>query len=359
MWRWISNTFNKHSDPAHEAIMNRRLEQTNDILQNAIRLFVSRRPSPQVKLELIKKNSVNAFARPDQAAGKYLIGIHDALFVEMDKALTIFSENLRISTFQNDSGLSFSQATWDSLDGDPVGAVTRMVYKHSVHFLMLHEAAHIINGHLDFLKAAGAINIISEMHESGRKDNFAFVKQAMEFNADSTALITWTAQTLNVIKTMSQGTLSRHTLHHERDLRFLIWSMFLAIGCLFKLLGHKSYPRLIGYGHYNPQTLEADTHPPLFMRVANLADQLDRWIGKRHPEYATNVNDLATNAYTYAEICFMPNAEANKFHGIDFSNDPIMQEHFIKVARALQRLLPSLESYKFGGQFGRVEVRDD
>lgn len=298
----------------------------------------------RVRVELIRHDQVNAFAsRRGEPSDGYLVGIHDALFVALDESLGDFARRMTVESFDPGRGLGFRPETYAVLEQHSEIVIGRMVNQLATYFIVLHEMAHIINGHLGLLHASGLGEEILEAYGRRATPGEAIRLQAMEINADATATISWAGQLM--------GT-SLHSAESEfgplaRDLRFQFWGWFLSIGCLFMLLGFRSH---------DLEELDRLAHPPALMRVTMVADQTGRWMQKRFGGAIADLIDLAVSAYDQAERRFF--AEDRPLVTAA-DRDPRAYEHYIAIGRAWQTLGPDLEKYKHGGRFGRVVMRDD
>jgi hypothetical protein len=288
-----------------------------------------------VPFEVVKNEQRNAFAMIGRGSDQYRIVFYDGLVFGMLNDLIAACQH---PEFQ--SWLPRGQSAVDC---------SAMLSLISREFLLWHELAHIINGHLDLCSASNLGFIIAEA--DGEKHNLmkAMDLQAFEINADSTAaivafksLVTWH---LNVRdQALPDDVQNKDSLiAFYGDLSLAMRLFFFAIARIFLILGPKIS---------DPERLEMLSHPPAFLRIASIAQQASVLLTRDYPGLLNEpLLDLSAEAYARANKCLAsPETGFGSPSHLEWLLDNRVGNHLNRVVSHLQRIGPEMEKYKLGGK---------
>jgi len=160
------------------------------------------------------------------------------------------------------SGFDFARITADNFAGrgnlkpnDPVRShYAGLLAWMAIQFIMEHEFAHVINGHVEWLNATTGIGALGETGASAIPNLSNVDLQTLEFDADSYGAASLTRFTLQAVPT---GLWVNAFLQTPAQILF---SILFSLYCVFRLF-HNSPSQL------NENFLACGDHPPAFLRL--------------------------------------------------------------------------------------------
>ncbi len=171
---------------------------------------------------VVKSNSFNAFAAQD--SGWFLIGVNQAVYTVMRKIFCRMLADRRVLPKIGDPSLEEENLPLlDLKDSDKVLHDTSnvypkcakrfvyiyMLYEECMDFLISHELAHIIRGHVGFMTKGQEGIVYSELSPILNLSDNSLESQAMEAHADLSAAKRCLLSTLNKCRLSTEKKLGR------------------------------------------------------------------------------------------------------------------------------------------------------
>ena len=216
----------------------------------------------------------------------------------------------------------------------------------SIHYIIYHELAHLINGHVDLLNEEG----INHIHETdGPSTDYSIFRQTLEYDADMTAATVLLMDVLrpkvDSSKLPSQWHLPKETMFGSiedavRDSAYMLTIPHLFFASLpdLELAEH-------GGGHHPP---------PGFRQVANvatIAHNLSRRCGYDHAAWSK----IAFDASAEAAQAFYGMFEGARFATETDQVEELVQRYFDRYHEAWADIRPRLERYKRAGRLAPIQ----
>jgi hypothetical protein len=222
-------------------------------------------------------------------------------------------------------------------------------------FLISHELAHIVNGHLALMMYKGLGFMVSEAVGDKRNSLGTMDCQALEFDADVTAAVIGFKSVMNLHRQIREPAVSEkeRTSHYIYTLlddgSVGIRLFFFAIARLFLLLGPDEY---------DLDSLEKLDHPPNYLRMVYIAQELNRIYTRDNPGLAeTPFLKLAREAYSKSEKCLLNDQKGfSSASHVKQMGDPRFKSHLDCLRAHWQKVAPDVQRFKLGGTHPRRPV---
>jgi hypothetical protein len=221
-------------------------------------------------------------------------------------------------------------------------------------FLISHELAHIVNGHLALMMDKGLGFMVSEAVGDKRNSLGTMDCQALEFDADVTAAVIGFKYLMNLHRQIREPAVSEeerthyiYTLLNEGTVGIRLF--FFAIARLFLLLGPDEH---------DLDSLEKLDHPPNSLRMVYIAQELNRIYLRDYPGLVeTPFLQLAAEAYSKAEKCLLNDQKGfSSDSHVKQMGDPRFKAHLDCLRAHWQKIGPEVERFKLGGTRPRRPV---
>jgi hypothetical protein len=330
-------------------------EKIKEMALSLLKILRPRYPRlPAININFIDNLSLNACATKYQ--GEYFIGINTGCYLLMlDLYSKIFSsqnvltyigdvtletaEKKTLNAFYSGQGITCNLSLQDNATPkDPVRRFHSRAYaQFAFRFLIHHELAHIIRGHVAYL---GSITQNFSWSETEYKEikellGFAF-SQTFEMDADSFAINhAFLIANLN-IQNLDEN-LEAKKLYKDFKTFYSHWSF--SIYCFFKLFG---------FDEVDVEKAKTFTHPPAAVRMsmvlANVGDILLKNNIKEVDEIGKQMFKSADDAeHAYSEVTFQINNP--KFLAKTFRDTFSYME---EIAGNWNNVRPVLEQFAYG-----------
>jgi hypothetical protein len=258
-----------------------------NMIRRALDSFETAPRLSHVPFTIIRNGKCNAYAFQGSGEYRYRIVVYDGLIFGLLKNFC-------------SACMHPEMKSWLPEGVSPLHCVP-LLESTARQFLILHELAHIVNGHLDIYSTANSGFVIAEAASDSHIVISAMDSQAFEINADSTAAVIAFESAIRVHLEARNPVPSEGVKRVEqidvfyRNCELAIRLYFFAVAQLFILLG----PRID-----DPEKLETLSHPPAFLRMAFIAQQADLWLDRKHPGLIqSSLLELSADAYGKAENC--------------------------------------------------------
>ena len=241
---------------------------------------------PPIHFDFVNATGVNAFAT--KRDGEYCIAINSGVVLVLS---FLFGHALASPEFLPQIGdvgnevkrPSLHPFSWDlqllkeQLPVTPRDSVRRACFRHFVEdafiFLVGHETAHIVNGHLDYLEKNSGKAFLAEFESSTLSQNEKLTRQTLEMDADCSAVGNAVYTILR--KADNLATIPEPWKQFFRDPSQALFLWHIAICCLFRIFGHS---------RFTATSLGRAWYPPPRMRRFMAAGTAREQLLKRRPE---------------------------------------------------------------------------
>jgi hypothetical protein len=241
-------------------------QQTKFAITNQSRRFQKKRPP--IEFGVIANVNFNAVAAIEQGAdviGVYFgaIAVLQVLFQNMlSHPLILKNIGDASSEEYRSRGLDFAKITGDNFAGRGNLRPNDSVRSHyagllawmAIQFIMEHEFAHVINGHVEWLNATTGLGALRETGASAIPNLSNMDLQTLEFDADCYGAASLTRVTLQAVP---KGLWVNTFLQTPAQILFgILFSLY----CVFRLF-HNSPPQR------DDDFLACGDHPPAYLRL--------------------------------------------------------------------------------------------
>jgi hypothetical protein len=293
----------------------------------------------------------------------YLIGLHagtipvfNCFFARLLSSPRLFPEvgdisKIKLAKTENPHMLSAEYALdeqskdnlYESI-GEERSALSFRLGFYAIRHLIKHEIAHIMNGHLEFLKNHGNNSkdfedlIIPPPHD----DSNRMIDQALEFDADTTATMFDIREMYDTIKHKGKITAQYESIaDYYKEWLFSIVALY----------------RLMGLREYNKENLLSYTHPPVGMRNVYINVKAMRFLSS--PLYAdiidenfkSNLDEYYKNILLQVEDGF-EDINLYRARAADSADSTAAfayfnVDHISKIEDKFHEILPTLRQYSY------------
>lgn len=285
----------------------RRMKMSNDKL-----------PSPY--FNFIQNNSINAVAT--KFDGNYFVGINTGtltlihqLFLRMLSSNSILTKWGNVGKETNTTKIHNAQITnvdtyvlvrnenENIVPNDNLRQhLAYILTYHSMNFLMMHEYAHIIMGHLDFIGNQTQSFTFSENDDSIKLDNLLI--QTLEWDADSFATNIMMQEIYGSIETIDDCPEEIKSFYQNFDDNLSL--------CVFSIY---SFFRMFGMEKFDTGKLFKFNHPPSSVRQVSILSTIHTICQSKGLDYANSVANLIMTVVIEVEQAF----EEISYQGFDSS----------------------------------------
>jgi hypothetical protein len=228
--------------------------------------------------------------------------------------------------------------------------LAQLLTAYSIKYLLLHEYAHIIFGHLDFLNSQNNSFECSELTYNNFKNGIdPLTSQILELDADSYAIYTAIKEIL--VLQENSSLIKDELLPFYKDLSTAIKVWLFAVYTLFRLFGN-SVPKV--------EDLKKLSHPPSGIRQHILfATSYSVFETKPETKFLEIIPNLCVETMKEAESAFQKisikklNSEA-----LAFAYKKESFDHVTFLMKHWNNVRPKLEQYAYGNLAPLYEEND-
>lgn len=201
--------------------------------------------------------------------------------------------------------------------------------------ILMHEYAHIKNGHVDYKKS---LFVDSRYNEFAQINNLAegnLMWQALEMDADCIAVnnLIMEAEVLLIYRQY----IPKAFAEFYTDLENSIYLIYFANYCFYRIFGLFSFD-LKGLCNY--------THPPASMRQLMMHATILRFVEINFPEIEDKITPMGYSVIEEVETAFNKISEQQiDVSGILLATTPLANEHVQKILKTWSDIRPLLEPF--------------
>ncbi|MEO8405227.1 MAG: hypothetical protein ABI480_11545 [Chitinophagaceae bacterium] len=314
---------------------------------------------PDVHIDFTASTAINASA--SLFKGKYFVALNVGTFAAIQDMFTKMlasrdvlvangnpynetSEKKLLNLLLSPTGLEFPIPPINppTSINDPDRAYLASFYvTFALNFILIHEFAHIIRGHVGYINYQTRSATFSEIDYNSAltsEMNMSFF-QTLEMDADSMALNrSFLIAEENMEWAKNSGKVEFPIF---RDWETFIFHWTFAIYCLF---------RLFGFENIELAKAKQFKHPPPSIRMGMLISNINTIFIKRNHSDVRKIAEVATSATAHAEEAFKSVSFASDRFDTFLSNwqNKDLSRYMLETAKNWNNVRPLLEPFAFG-----------